>query len=183
VSEVVLFHHAQGLTDGVRAFADALGGVVHTPDLFDGATFATLDAGMAHVEELGFDTVLERGRAAVEHLPAEVVYVGLSLGVMPAQLLAQTRPGARGAVLCHAAIPLGEFAPSWPRGVALQLHVAEEDPLGDVADGFELAEAVPWAQFFTYPGDAHLFTDASLPVYDPGATSLVLERIRTLLDG
>ena len=39
MAEVVLFHHLQGLTEGVRAFAGELragGHTVHTPDLFDG---------------------------------------------------------------------------------------------------------------------------------------------------
>jgi dienelactone hydrolase len=52
--EVVLFHHAQGLTPGVVAFADELrraGHTVHTPDLFEGRTFGSIEAGMGFVEE------------------------------------------------------------------------------------------------------------------------------------
>ncbi len=64
MAEVLLFHHAQGLTPGIRAFADELraaGHTVHTPDLFDGRTFASIDEGMAAVKEIGFDEILERG--------------------------------------------------------------------------------------------------------------------------
>src|SRR3712207_3282135 len=112
MAEVVLFHHAQGLTDGVVAFADDLradGHVVHTPDLYEGNTFTELDDGIAYAREVGFDAVRDRGRDAAAALPDEVVYAGFSLGAMPAQMLAQTRPGARGAVLMHAAIPVSAF--------------------------------------------------------------------------
>ena len=112
MAEVLLFHHAQGLTDGVRAFADdlrAAGHVVHVPDLFDGRTFATVDEGVAHAKEVGFDVLLERGRTAADGLPEALVYAGFSLGVMPAQLLAQTRAGATGALFFSAALPPSEF--------------------------------------------------------------------------
>jgi dienelactone hydrolase len=130
VAEVVLFHHAQGLTAGVRSFADAIraaGHVVHVPDLYEGATFDTLDDGMAHARQVGFDTLAERGRVAGESLPAEIVYAGFSLGAMTAQELAQTRPGARGALLFAAAAPTSEFGGPWPAGVPLQIHTMEAD--------------------------------------------------------
>jgi dienelactone hydrolase len=102
MTEVVLFHHAQGLTPGVIAFADELrraGHTVHTPDLFDGATFASIGEGMAYAERIGFPgEVLRRGARAAEGLAAGLVYAGFSLGVLPAQYLAQTRPGAPGAL-------------------------------------------------------------------------------------
>src|SRR5664280_410012 len=102
MAEVLLFHHALGRTPGVVAFADELrlaGHTVHAPDLFDGRTFDTIDAGMAHVGEIGFREVIARGERAAEGLPSALVYAGFSLGVLPAQKLAQTRPGARGARL------------------------------------------------------------------------------------
>ncbi len=49
MTEIVLFHHAQGLTPGIDAFADELrraGHTVHTPDLYDGHTFDTLEEGL-----------------------------------------------------------------------------------------------------------------------------------------
>ncbi|MGY1835655.1 dienelactone hydrolase family protein [Blastococcus sp. SYSU DS0510] len=184
MAELVLFHHAQGLTAGVRAFADDLradGHVVHTPDLYDGRTFATLEDGVAHARELGFGAVLERGRAAVAELPERLVYAGFSLGVMPAQLLAQTRPGAAGAVLMHAAVPLGEFADEWPEGVPVQFHVMEADEWGDVAEARELAAAIGDAELFLYPGDRHLFTDRSLADHVEAAAAQVLDRVRAFL--
>jgi dienelactone hydrolase len=184
VAEVVLFHHAQGLTAGCLAFADELragGHVVHTPDLYDGRTFADLAGGMAYAEEVGFGEIIGRGRAAAEDLRADIVYAGFSLGVLPAQMLAQTRAGARGALLFHACIPLAEFGGSWPAGVPLQIHTMEGDELGDVEVAREVAATVSEAELFLYPGDRHLFTDRSLPDHDERAAALLLDRVREFL--
>ena len=100
-----MFHHAQGQTRGFLAFADELraaGHVVHAPDLYDGNTFADLDEGVGYAKQVGFGTILDRGRLSADGLPGELVYGGFSLGVMPAQLLAQTRPGATGALFFSA---------------------------------------------------------------------------------
>src|SRR5882672_4380892 len=104
MAEVLLFHPAQGLTPGVVSFADRLrtaGHVVHTPDLYDGKTFTDLADGVGYAKQVGFGTIDERGRLAADSLPNEIVYAGFSLGVMMAQMLAQTRPGARGALLFY----------------------------------------------------------------------------------
>src|SRR5438270_2878105 len=130
MAEVLLFHHAQGQTAGFLAFADELraaGQTVHARDLYDGNTFAALDDGVGYAKQVGFDTMLERGRLAAEGLPNELVYGGFSLGVMPAQMLAQTRPGAQGALLFSAAFPASEFGDAWPQGVPLQIHMMEGD--------------------------------------------------------
>jgi dienelactone hydrolase len=189
MTEVLLFHHALGLTPGVLELAETLraaGHTVHTPDLYDGRVFDTLEEGIAHAREIGFDTVVERGAAAGHALPAEVVLAGLSLGVMPAQLLAQTRPGARGALLLHACLPVGEFGDGWPSTVPVQVHGMSGDPFfvddGDLDAARALVEAADDAELFLYPGRAHLFTDSSLPDYDEQATRVLLERVLELLD-
>jgi dienelactone hydrolase len=187
MAEVLLFHHAQGLTPGVVSFADELRAarhVVHTPDLYDGKTFGTVDEGVAHARQVGFDTILERGRAAAEDLPAELVYAGFSLGGMPAQMLAQTRPGARGALLFHAAVPLSEFGGSWPRGTPLQIHFMEDDPWAeeDLPAAREITETIEGAELFLYPGDGHLFADNSVSDYDEGAATLLKQRVLSFLE-
>jgi dienelactone hydrolase len=185
MAELLLFHHAQGLTAGVHAFADELraaGHVVHTPDLYEGRTFSDLDDGVAHARQIGFPTVTERGRRAAEDLPNEIVYAGFSLGVMPAQLLAQTRPGARGAVFMHAAAEPSEFGGTWPAGLPLQIHTMEDDDWGDVAIARELAATIDSAELFLYPGDGHLFTDSSLPAFDEKAAAVLEERVLHFLD-
>ena len=184
MAEVVLFHHAQGLTPGVVAFADELrraGHAVHLPDLLDGRTFGTLEEGMGYAEEIGFPEVIERGVRAVEGLPAGLVYAGFSLGVLPAQKLAQTRPGARGALLFYSCVPVSVFGPAWPDGVPVQVHGMDADPIfageGDIDAARELVTQAKDAELFLYPGDQHYFADNSLPSYDADATALLTQRV------
>ena len=188
MTEILLFHHVQGLTAGVRRLADELrsaGHVVHPPDFFDGATFASIDEGFAAMRARGEGAVGAWADALVADLPAEVVYAGISLGVMPAQRLAQTRPGALGAVLLEACVPASEFGAGWPAGVPVQVHGMEHDPFfgleGDLDAARELVGSVDDGELFVYPGDVHLFTDSSLPSYDEAATALVVERVLGLL--
>ncbi len=188
MAETVLFHHALGLTPGVVAFADELrraGHTVHTPDLFEGRTFGSLEEGMAHVAGIGFGEVAARGVRAADALPAEVVYAGFSLGVLPAQRLAQTRAGARGALLFHSCVPVAEFGPAWPEGVPVQVHGKADDPLfageGDLDAARELVAGAVDRELFLYPGDEHYFADSTLPSYDPAAAALLTERVLAFL--
>jgi len=189
MAEVVLFHHAQGLTPGVVAFADALrdaGHKVHAPDLFDGRTFGSIEEGMAYAEQLGFpDEIFRLGAQAVDELPAELVYAGFSLGVLPAQRLAQTRPGARGALLFYSCVPVSAFGSKWPDGVAVQVHGMDADPFfvgeGDIDAARELVTEADDGELFLYPGDQHYFADSSLPSYDPAATNLATQRVLAFL--
>jgi len=193
MAEVVLFHHAQGLTDGVRAFADGLraaGHTVHTPDLFDGVRPASVDDGLAHIRSIGNQPLRERADQAVAGLPAGLVYAGFSWGAATAQRYAQTRPGVRGALLYEACLPVtGEWAfGPWPDGVPVQIHGMDHDPFfaleGDLDAARELVGIVGpgLGEVFVYPGDRHLFTDSSLPSADPAATALVVQRSREFLD-
>ena len=187
MTELLLFHHAQGQTRGFLAFADELraaGHVVHTPDLYDGRTFTDLNEGVAYAQEVGFGTIGERGRLAADGLPNELVYAGFSLGALPAQLLAQTRPGSKGALLFSAAFPASEFG-SWPSGVPLQIHMMENDEWAeeDLPAARELVETNDGAELFLYPGDRHLFADNSLPDYDESAATLLKERVLAFLKG
>ncbi len=188
MAEVVLFHHALGLTPGVVAFADELrraGHTVHTPDLYEGRTFDTLDAGVGYAQQTGFGEVIARGVRAVEGLPAELVYAGFSLGVLPAQKLAQTRPGARGALLFYSCVPVAEFGSAWPDGVPVQVHGMDADPIfageGDIDAARALVASTGQAELFLYPGDQHYFADSSLPSYDPDAAALLLHRTLAFL--
>jgi dienelactone hydrolase len=188
MAEVLLFHHAQGLTDGCVSFADELraaGHVVHAPDLYDGNTFTELDDGVGYAKQVGFDTIMERGRLAADSLPNDLVYAGFSLGAMPAQMLAQTRPGAKGALLFHSAIPPSEFGGPWPQGLPLQIHLMEADEWaleGDLDAAREIDETVESAELFLYPGDRHLFADSSLPDYDESAATVLKKRVLGFLD-
>ena len=191
MAEVLLFHHAQGLTRGVHAFADdlrAAGHIVHTPDLFDGRTFESIDEGLAYIRQVGFDDMRERGVRVANELPAALVYAGFSFGVLPAQKLAQTRPGARGALLFYSCLPIsGEWAfGPWPDGVPVQIHGMDNDPIfvgeGDITAAREIVEKAEDAELFLYPGDQHYFADSSLPSYDAAATALLTRRVLEFLD-
>jgi dienelactone hydrolase len=191
MAEVLLFHHAQGLTPGLIAFADdlrAAGHTVHTPDLFDGQTFGSIEEGMAHIQGVGMAEMTERGVHTADDLPNELVYAGFSFGEMVAQKLAQTRPGARGALLFYSAIPISgdwAFGP-WPEGVPVQIHGMDNDPIfvgeGDIEAAREIVDKVDDAELFLYPGDQHYFADSSLPSYDPEATALLTSRVLQFLD-
>jgi dienelactone hydrolase len=187
MAEVLLFHHAQGQTPGFLAFADDLrdaGHTVHTPDLYDGNTFDDLDAGVGYAKQVGFGEIAERGQRAADGLPDGLVYAGFSLGVMPAQALAQTRPGAKGALLFSAAFPASEFSGAWPQGVPLQIHMMDGDEwaLEDLPAARELVGSVDGAELFLYPGDKHLFADSSLSDYDAQAATLLKERVLAFLN-
>ena len=187
VAEGLLFHHAQGQTAGFLAFADELraaGHVVHAPDLYDGKTFAELTDGVSYAQEVGFGVIIQRGASAAEGLPAEIVYAGFSLGVLPAQMLTQTRPGARGALLLHACVPPSEFETPWPDGVPVQIHMMDKDKWGeeDLVAARELVDEIENAELFLYPGDGHLFADSSLSDFDEQATALLKERVLVFLE-
>lgn len=187
MAEAILFHHVQGLTPGVLGIAETLraaGHTVHTPDFFDGETFASIEDGFAALKARGFDARDAWADDAVADLPADLVYLGISLGVMPAQRLAQTRAGARAAVLLEACAPASEWG-GWPGDVPVQVHGMDADPFfaeeGDVDAARELVASAQDGELFTYPGDVHLFTDSSLPSHHAAATQQVLDRVLSLL--
>ena len=188
MAEVVLFHHAQGLTAGTLAFADRLraaGHTVHVPDLYEGWIFASLDDGVAFARSVGFDVLLERGVRFADDLPPGLVYAGVSLGVLPAQQLAQTREGAKGAVLMSAAFPPSEFGSDWPAEVPVEMHMMSGDEWvleGDLDAARDLAATSDAATLHLYPGNSHLFMDSSLRDYDEAAATLVLERVLSFLE-
>lgn len=190
MAEVMLYHHAQGLTHGVEAFAEELrsaGHTVHVPDLYDGHTFDDLDEGIDYAKQTGFGTILQRGLDAADDLGDGLVYAGFSLGVMPAQQLAQTRPGTEGALLFHACLPVSEFSDTWPEEVPVQVHAMDDDPFfaeegGDIDAARALAESTEQAELFLYPGEQHLFADPSLASYDEEAATLLMRRVLDFLN-
>ena len=190
MAEIIVFHHILGLTPGVEAFADdlrAAGHTVHTPDLYAGRRFDSIEAGASFAQGPEAPDLDALADAAVADLPAEVVYLGISSGVMQAQRLAQTRPGAAGAILLEATVPItGDWAfGPWPDGVPVQIHGMDADPFfageGDIDAARALVAAVPEAELYVYPGDRHLFEDRSLPSYDAGATALLTARVLEFL--
>ena len=182
---ILLFHHAQGQTKGFLAFADWLrsnGHIVHAPDLYDGKTFGTVDDGVANAQKVGFDEIVNRGVAAAESLPGDIVYAGFSLGVMPAQKLVQTRAGARGALFYHGCVPPSAFG-TWPEGMPAEIHMMDKDKWveEDLEAAVALSREVPSVKLFLYPGSGHLFADSSTTDYDEAAAALLKERTLAFL--
>lgn len=163
---------------------------MHAPDLFDGERPATISDGVAHIGSVGGPLLQERADRVVADLPEGLVYAGFSWGAAIAQRFAQTRPGARGALLYEACLPItGEWAfGPWPDGVPVQVHGMDRDPFfaleGDIDAARDLVRAVgpELAELFVYPGDRHLFADSSLASYDADAAALVARRSREFLD-
>lgn len=188
MAEILLFHHALGLTKGIHLFADKLRGeghTVHVPDLFDGRSFTSIKEGMAYVEELGFEEIIKRGTSVADELPRSMVYMGFSLGVVPAQKLAQTREGARGASFFYSCVPSSMFGTPWPADLPVQIHAMDADPYfvaeGDIEAARELVASAHHADLFLYPGDQHYFADSSLSSYDADATALLMQRVLEFL--
>lgn len=188
MADVLLFHHAHGLTGGVIEFADRLrqaGHHVTTPDLYGGATFDDLEAGVGHAEQIGFETIIERGVSAAAGLPDNLVYAGFSLGVLPAQKLAQTRAGAAGAILVSACVPPEMLGGDWPNGVPVQVHGMEDDPFfageGDLDAARQLVDGHDDRQLFVSAGRAHLFADSSLDDHDESAAAVLIDRVLDFL--
>jgi dienelactone hydrolase len=185
MTDVLVFHHSQGLTPGIMSFAQRLSAAGHrvaTPDLYDGELFDTVDNGVAYAEHIGFDTIIDRAAGVASSLDDPFVCIGFSLGVLPAQNLAQSHRRARGAVLCHGAVAVNTFANGWPDGVELQLHSAPDDRWGDHDEAVALAAAVPGSELFTYDTTAHLVVDDSLPTYDATIADQIVARTLALLD-
>jgi dienelactone hydrolase len=186
MSELVFFHHALGLTTGFTAFADRLraaGHTVHTPDLYQGRVFDSIEAGVGHAREVGFDEIVARGVRAADGVPAGAFFAGFSLGALPAQQLAQTRPGTAGALLFAGCVPATEYGPRWPEAVPVQIHATEDDPF--FAEDIDTARAIvdesAAGELFLYPGNEHLFLDSSVPGYDAEVTELVAKRVLDFL--
>ncbi|NOU98541.1 dienelactone hydrolase family protein [Paenibacillus planticolens] len=188
MAEVLLFHHALGLTEGIYTFADELreeGHTVHVPDLFDGHLFTTIEEGMAYVKEIGFEEIMARCTRVASELPREIVYAGFSLGVVAAQKLAQSIEGARGALFFYSCVPTSMFGSPWPVDLPVQIHGMDADPYfvdeGDIEAARELVASANHADLFLYQGDQHCFADSSLPSYDADATALLLQRVLEFL--
>jgi dienelactone hydrolase len=189
--EVVVYHSAYGLRSAVIGFADKLrlaGHTVHTPDLYDGEVFSDRNEVVRKIQELGFDKLLERAAAAVERLPQTLVYAGFSNGGACAELLAATRPGARGAILMHAPLMVrGLGWKVWPSNVHVQVHFAAKDPIRNQAVidalGVKVRQSGSNFEQFDYDAPGHLFSDSALPAYDANAAELMTTRVLDFLGG
>ena len=180
MAELLLFHHAHGLTAGLQSLADRLragGHTVHTPDCYAGRTFTSVDEGIAYAERIGHDALLDMAlRMARTHHTANVV-LGFSMGTLQAQYLAQHVRRMRACALMGGAIPPELLGSSWRPQVALQGHVADPDDWCTPDELAALERSAPHARVHRYPDRRHMFVDTSLHDYDADAASQFEERL------
>lgn len=189
MATVLLFHHVLGCTEGIHHFAAQIrqtGHTVHVADLFKGRTFSTIEDGFAYVDEIGFDAILKRAEQEANELSRDIVYAGISLGVMAAQKLASTRKGGQGALFISSCAPSSAFGSPWPAELPVQIHGMDRDPFfaveGDLEAAQELVAQSECAELFVYKGDQHFIVDDSMQAYDAETANLLLQRVRVFLD-
>jgi len=188
--EVVVYHSAYGLRPAIIEFADKLraaGHLVHTPDLYDGEVFCGRDDAIRKIQEVGFDELLKRAAAAVESLPHDLVYAGFSNGGACAELLAATRPRARGAILIHAPLMVRDLGwTAWPLNVPVQVHFADKDPIRNqaVIDALAVKVRLSGSNFeqFDYDAPGRLFADPAFPAYNANAAEFMTRRVQEFLE-
>ncbi len=188
---VVVYHSAYGLRPAIIEFADKLraaGHLVYTPDLYDGEVFSDRNDAIRKIQELGFDKLLDRAQAAVEALAHNLVYAGFSNGGACAELLAATRPGARGAILIHSPLMVRDLGWTvWPTNVPVQVHFADKDPIRNqaVIDSLSMKVRQSGSNFeqFEYDAPGHLFADPAFPAYNANAAELMTTRVLEFLEG
>lgn len=184
MAHVVLFHHVRGLTPGVVSLAEALqeaGHTVTTPDLFNGETFTDLSAGLAWVQRLGDEELLDRVDRACQDLPADCVYAGLSYGVFAAQHLVQTRSGAKGGLFLHSFFPPGDIAGTWPTSCPVHVYATDQDPFfvgdGDLQIAQAWQETNPNLTINLYRGKGHLVMEPESDDYDAKLSAAITRDI------
>ncbi|WGL53112.1 dienelactone hydrolase family protein [Nocardioides sp. BP30] len=188
MAEILLLHHARGLTDGVHHFADTLreaGHTVHTPDLYEGRLFSDTEAGVAHMRALGDEVLSRRAAAAEAGLPtAGLVYAGMSMGCGYATWLAlKHRPGSARAMLYLFGAPDPRwFETEWPEGLPAVAHQTIEDPWRELSEDAGFRDRVPGGRLIDYSGSGHLFLDDSTEDYDPVAARQAQTHILAWLD-
>jgi len=183
MAEILLIHHARGLTAGVRHFAEILraaGHTVHTPDLYEGETFTDTDEGVAHARGLGEELLAQRAAAAADELPgAGVVYAGMSMGCGYATWLSLIhRPGsARAMLYLFGSVDPAWFDTTWPPGLPAVAHQTLDDPWREAEADEGFRARVPGGELVDYPGSGHLFLDDSTEDHDPTAAAKATEHI------
>jgi dienelactone hydrolase len=184
MAEILLFHHAGGLTEGVLSFAQTLrdtGHTVHAPDLFEGRTFDDVHDGVAYAGSVGEEPFAARAADIVSSLPNDLVYGGMSMGAARAAEQVLARPGARGAFFLYGAIAPSWWQATWPSGVPSQAHVTDGDVWREPDAETEYLAQVPGAEVFVYPATGHLFAEPGHPDYDEEIAQLATSRVLTFL--
>lgn len=185
MAEIILFHHAQGLTEGLRTLAERLhaaGHDVHTPDLYSGVVFDRLDEGLAFASRIGHDAIEEVARRSARQYPHTDTVIGFAMGAFPAQLLAQEWSKVHHVTLVAGGLPPHELSGEWRVDVRLDVHVADPDDWVPPGSLDPLMVHARGSHLHRYRGVRHMFADPSSPDYDADAADLFEERLFAWLD-
>ncbi len=173
-----------GLTDFFIQLADRLaaeGFVVLAPDLYNGATAATIEEATALRDALDPDDLIARLDAAVDFLTAraaspDIGLVGFSLGASWGLYLAQHRPDAVAAMVAFYGTYDGDLS---AMRAAFQGHFAENDDY-EPREGLDQMDQTLTSMnlkstFFVYAGTGHWFFEADREAYHPESARLAWE--------
>ncbi len=189
MANIALFHSVLGLRKGVLDAAQRLrksGHTVYTADLYRGEVFDDMNIALKKFEQIGIPEIMARTLSFAETLPGDTVYAGFSNGGASAELLAASRPLAKGCILFHSALPIKELRiEKWPSIVPVQVHYCDKDPWRnqDWIDRFsgDVRKSGAGFDYYGYPCKGHLFADTDLPDYDHASAELMWDRVHQFL--
>jgi dienelactone hydrolase len=186
MSRIALFHSVLGVRPGVTDAAERLRAAGHEVDVvdqYDGRVFDDYDQASAFAADVGYPALMERAVAGVAAIPDGFITAGFSNGGGMAEYVATQRK-VTGVLMLSGALPLGLLGVTsdWPAAVPAQIHYSVGDPFRRQEWIDELAGSIRAAggplEMFDYPGDGHLFTDASLAdEYDEGNADALWQRV------
>lgn len=188
MAQLLLIHHALGLTHAVRRLAAAwrdAGHEVSTPDLYDGNVFETIPEGLAYAKSVGSESLSAKGEDAAGDLAPGFVVCGISMGVIPSMRIGVSDDAVNGVVAVGSCLP-GEFLEApWPRSVPLRIIASKDDPFfrdeGDLEAAQELVATAADVRLKLMPGTEHLFMEASDPL-SRAATERLYEVVLRMLE-
>jgi dienelactone hydrolase len=168
--QIALFHSVLGVRPGVLDAAgrlQAAGHEVTVVDQYEGRVFDDYAEASTYAASVGYPELMQRALAAVAPPQDGFIAAGFSNGGAMSEYVATQRRVA-GVLMLSGALPLDMLgAGGWPARVRAQIHYTLEDPFRQQAAVDSVVEAIRAAagvvEVFDYPGDGHLFTDASLP--------------------
>ena len=187
MAELLLLHHALGVTPALQRLAARFRDAGHTvvlPDLFEGQVFGTVEEGMAHVESVGMDTLAARGEDTASDLDPGFVVCGISLGAIAAQRIGVDHDAVAAVMAVSSCLPPGYLPGPWPHSVPLRVVASKGDTMFneegdlDAARGYVDAGV---ARLKLLDGGEHLFMEANDPD-SVAATAWLTETLLHLLD-
>lgn len=185
MAQIALFHSVLGVRPGVTQAADRLrdaGHEVRVVDQYDGRVFDDYAEADGFARAIGYPALMALAVKAVADLPDGVIIAGFSNGGGMAEHVAIQRP-VGGVLMLSGVLALEMLgATEWPAGMPAQIHYTLGDPFRPQASIDSVTAAIRAAgaavEAFHYPGDGHLFTDASLPAeYDERQAEILWERV------